>query len=442
MITNRAEGKVFSIHGRVLVAAAPLLLVALASVTLGAGCEKVSVETIDKWKGTVKGPDKLQDAFTDGGLDPDLRARAAIALQSLGRGEFVASALKSMSAGDRTPVVSALVRLQAATVKNGEGNVQDARDGLFLVREYATGADRDTADEALMLAIENQMTSAGKMGGSQSLAKIVEALGPKASPLLVKLMAMPKAPHAEVAELLAKVGDAAAKSQAGDAYLPVAKKAGNAEPGSWQALGLLASPAVVAYLKHQVDEAPWQQGQQAARALTLQPHPELGEFALVRAANPKLHGNVREEMFTLAATCCGAATVPGLAKLMQTSADPMVKYRAFSAVLQAAGAGGVDAGLDGLDKVAVKPEDADDFLVKEIAKLGAPAREASLKLLSAPAPLKRMVAVMCLAKVGKPDDAQQLKALANDKATVKGFPAGQTVGREADRVASLLAKGG
>lgn len=441
MNTNRAQ-RIVSSHGRVVVATFRLLFAPLCVATLMAGCEKVSVETIDRWKGTVKGPDKLQDAFTNSGLDPDLRARTAIALQSLGRGEFVASALKSMSPSDRAPVVSALVRLQSATVQSGEGAVQDARDGLFMVREYTTGGDRKAVDEALMAAIENQMTSAGKMGGSQSLAKIVEALGPEATPLLVKLMGLPKAPHGEVAELLSKVGDAEAKSQAGDAYLPRVKKSGGAERGAWQALGLLPSPAVVAYLKQQVDQAPWQQGQQAARALTLQPHPDLGDFALERAANPKLHGNVREEMFTLASTCCGSATVPGLVTLMQKASDPMVKYRAFSAVLQAAGAEGIDPGLDGLDKTNVKPEDAEDFLAKEAAKLGAPARQASLKLLSSPVPLKRMVAVLCLAKVGKPDDAQQLKALANDKMTVKGFPAGQTVGAESVRVASLLAKGG
>lgn len=419
-----------------------LALVLLVGGAFSTGCEKVTTDTIEKWKGTVKGPDKLQDALKSGSVDPEIRAQAAVALQGLGRGEFVATAFRDMP--DRAAVVSALVKLEAAAIAGGKPGAQDARDVLFTVREHTTGAERAAVDQSLMAALEQQMTSGktgGSLGGSQSLAKIVEALGPASTPMLVKLMALPKAPHAELADLLAKVGDAEAKSQAGDALLVFAKKSTTVEAGMWRALGLLPSPAVVNFLQQQVDKAPWQQAQQAARALQLQPHPELSEFAVSRAADRGLHGNVREEMFGLAGSCCGEATVAGLTQIIQTASDPIVKYRTYEAILQAAGPKGIDAGLTAFaEKASYKAEDFDDFLVKETQKLGAPARPSLLRLLTSPSVINRTVAVLTLAKLGTADDVQQLKTLASDKGVVKGFPPARSVGREATRVASLLAK--
>jgi len=416
----------------------------LAAVLALAACEKVSPEAIERWKSTVKGPDKLQESFVNGAIDPSLRAQAAVALQSLGKSELVAKDLKGMPDGDRSEVVSALLKLHAATIAAASTTalVQDARDGLFAIRDYTSGAERSSLDASLMAAIEQQMMASGKLGGSQSLSKIVEALGEDSAPLLVKLMALPKAPHAELADLLAKVGDEPSKSQAGDALLIVARKTHAVEPGIWRALGLLANPSIVKYLQEQVDKSSWQQAEQAARALGLQPHPELAEFAVSRAANGKLHGNVREEMFTLAGTCCRNSTVPGLSNIIKRSNDALVKYRTYEAILKAAGPQGIEAGLDGFPaKAAYKPEDVEDFLVKETVKLGESARPALLALLKANSALKRMVAVLCLAKLGKPDDARHLRTLTKDKGLVKGFPKGRSVGQEAVRVASLLAKG-
>lgn len=430
--------------GRVGIALALRALVVLAVPLVLPACEKVTAESIERWKGTVKGPDKLQEALNNGSVDPELRARTAIALHSVGKAEVVASSLKSMSDKDRSAVVSALVKIHAAVIKAGGAGsaVQDARDGLFAIRLYTSGAERSALDEALMLAVEQQMTAAGKMGGSQSLSKIVEALGEDASPLLVKLMALPKAPHAELADLLSEVGDAESKSRAGDALLAVAKKTHALEPGIWRALGLLASPAVVKFLQEHVDKTPWQRAEQASRALALQPHPELGDFALTRASNPKLHGNVREEMFGLAGTCCGKGTLPGLIKIIGTAKDPVVKYRAYDAILQAAGPDGIDPGLEAFSaKASYKVEDIDDFLVKGTVKLGAPARTSLLPLLNSPSVFKRFVAVLCLATLGKAEDARKLRALGKDKAIVKGVPKTRSVGLEANRVASLLAKG-
>ena len=51
----------------------PLALLLLSVVA----CDKPSHENIEKWRGTMKGPEKLLATLQEAGLDPDLRAHAA-----------------------------------------------------------------------------------------------------------------------------------------------------------------------------------------------------------------------------------------------------------------------------------------------------------------------------------------------------------------------------
>jgi hypothetical protein len=91
-----------------------------------------------------------------------------------------------------------------------------------------------------------------------------------------------------------------------------------------------------------------------------------------------------------------------------------------------------------------------DFLVKDISKLGLPAKPAVLSALSSPLALARITAVWALEaplanprqSLGTASDAAALLKLANDKASPKGFPASVTVGSEAKRVAAVLQKRG
>jgi hypothetical protein len=51
-----------------------------------------------------------------------------------------------------------------------------------------------------------------------------------------------------------------------------------------------------------------------------------------------------------------------------------------------------------------------------------------------------MTAVMALEQVGRAPDAPALEKLAGDSALVKGFPAGETVGKQAARAADIVKK--
>ena len=51
-----------------------------------------------------------------------------------------------------------------------------------------------------------------------------------------------------------------------------------------------------------------------------------------------------------------------------------------------------------------------------------------------------MTAVMSLEQVGRAPDAPAVEKLAGDTTSVKGFPTGETIGKEAARVAEALKK--
>ena len=78
--------------------------------------------------------------------------------------------------------------------------------------------------------------------------------------------------------------------------------------------------------------------------------------------------------------------------------------------------------------------------MKLIEKLGQPARPALVKTLGSTSPLARMTAVMSLEQLGRAPDAPAVQKLAGDSTTVKGFPAGDTIGKAAARVAEVLKK--
>ncbi len=118
-----------------------------------------------------------------------------------------------------------------------------------------------------------------------------------------------------------------------------------------------------------------------------------------------------------------------------------MRYRAFESALTVGKADGIQPALEAFPAaVPYKKVDVDDLLVKLIEKLGLPARPALVKALGSSAPLARMTAVMSLEQLGRASDAPALEKLAGDSTTVKGFPAGETIGKEAARVAEIVKK--
>jgi HEAT repeat protein len=164
-------------------------------------------------------------------------------------------------------------------------------------------------------------------------------------------------------------------------------------------------------------------------------------FALKIASDSKADKTVRDEMFGVIETIGGLDAEKGLLSVISSDREEIVRYRAFESMLAARKADGIQPALEAFPASAsYKKVDVDDLMVKLIEKLGASARPALVKTLGSRTPLARMTAAMALEQVGRAPDAPALEKLAGDSSPVKGFPAGETVGKAAARAAEAAKK--
>jgi HEAT repeat protein len=179
----------------------------------------------------------------------------------------------------------------------------------------------------------------------------------------------------------------------------------------------------------------------ATRALGERRDPAVLPFALKIASDPKADKAVRDEMFGVVEGIGGLEAEKGLLGIISSDKEEIVRYRAFESELAARKADGIVPGLEAFPSSAsYKKVDVDDLLVKLIEKIGQPARPALVQALGSRVPLARMTAVMALAQLGHAPDAAALQKLATDSSPVKGFPAGDTVGKEAAAAAVTVKK--
>ena len=179
----------------------------------------------------------------------------------------------------------------------------------------------------------------------------------------------------------------------------------------------------------------------AVRALQVRRDPAVLPFAVKVASDAKADKIVRDEMFGVIETIGGLEAQRGLLGIISSDKEEIVRYRAFESALTAGKADAIQPALEAFPaSAAYKKVDVDDLLVKLIEKLGAPARPALVKTLGSQAPLARMTALMSLEQLGRAPDAAAVEKLAGDSTSVKGFPSGETIGKEAAHVAELLKK--
>ena len=177
-----------------------------------AACESVSSEKIEQWKGTEKGPPKIAQALGNSGVAPGLRAEAAAALVELGMSEKVDEVMATLPANERWEIIKSLVPVHVKAMESAPvPAARDARDALFSVRPYAQPEQQKQIDAAILTSVEKDVKDGRFTGGRHSLDKMLVAIGTPSGPMLVKLLADPKAPYKGLAELLLKVGDESAR---------------------------------------------------------------------------------------------------------------------------------------------------------------------------------------------------------------------------------------
>jgi HEAT repeat protein len=434
------------------------VVVALACATgvalVAAGCEGVSSESIQRWKTTQKGPGKIADALKDSSVPPALRAEAAAAMVDMGNADEAEQILARTPAAERWEILKTLVPLYGERMKDPDvPRSRAARDALFAVREYAPPEERKQIDAQLIPAIAKDVREGRLSGGRHSLEKMVEAIGPPIAPTLLALLEDPKVPFGAAAELLGRVADQPTRDRASAALVQRAVASREIPVVLWRALGTMGGRAATNFLAQKVEKGFERDAIAAAQALQQRRDPSVLPLALRLAADPKVNKTVRDEMFGLTERIGGGEAQRGLLRIIASDPSEVVRYRAYEAALAVGGGEALVPALEAFPPGATyKKDDVVDFLVKDVTKIGPPARPAVLKALTSRATLARMTGVLALeaplaADAGKspggPADPVALAALtglASDRATLKGFPAGDTVGKEAARVAAALQK--
>jgi hypothetical protein len=410
---------------------------ALAAVI---SCQKPTSDNIQLWKTTEKGPGKLAEALRDRVVEPKLRAEAAAALVDIGRAEDVDAALAALPANERWDVFKVLVPLYMAEAKNPSPEKSLAfRDALFSARILAQPEDQKRIDAVLLPSVEAELRSGRVRSGRHSTEKILTAIGAPAGTMLAGLLAEPIIGYVSAAELLAKLGDDASRAKGASNLIARAKRERPVPDGLWRALGVVGGPDATKFLEEKIESGNQKDALAAVRALQQRREPAVLSFALKVAADSKADRSVRDEMFGVVESIGGLEARDGLVRIIQTDKEELVRYRAFESLLTVAKADGVLAGLEAFPASApYKKVDVDDLLVKLIEKLGPGVRPVLVKALDSKYPLARMTAVMTLEQVGKAADAGALEKLAKDTTMIKGFPSGETIGKQAVRVAGLV----
>jgi HEAT repeat protein len=422
-----------------------ILLAAVSVVSLG-GCNKPTSDSIQLWKTTQKGPERLHDALADHSVPPNLRAEAAVAMIDIGRGEEVDTIIAGLSADDRAEIAKTLVPgYEAAMSAQGPGGerVLAYRDALFSLRQSVPADEQKRIDAILLPALENDLKAGKLRQGRHSLEKMLTAIGSDSGAMLVRVLGT-DAPFNGAAELLAKIGDEATREKGAAALVARAPKLKTTDKRPdmvYKAIGAIGGPTAVKYLQEKVTSSDREDAVLATRALGERRDPAVLAFALKVAADPKGDKTVRDEMFGVVEGIGGLEAEKGLVGIISSDKDEIVRYRAFESILAARKSEGIQPGLEAFPASGTyKKRDVDDLLVKLIEKQGVAARPALVKALGSSVPLARMTAVMALEQVGHAPDAPALEKLSGDSTPVKGFPAGETVGKQAGRVAEIVKK--
>jgi HEAT repeat protein len=423
----------------------------LLAVALAGGCSKASSDNIQLWKTTEHGPEKLHETLADHGTPPRLRAEAAVALVDIGRADEVDTTFQALPSDDRAEIFKNLEPLYEVAMKDpSPTKALEARDGLYSLRQFVTPDDQKRIDAALLPALESDLKAGKLKQGRHSIDKMLTAIGSDAGAMLARVLAEPDAQFAQAADLLGKIGDADAREKGGAALVARAKaekpkagaKAGkNEDEAILKALGTVGGPSAVKYLEEKVLSPNKDEAALAVRALMERRDPSVLPFAIKVASDPKGDKIVRDEMFGVIESIGGLEAQRGLLGIISSDKEEIVRYRAFESAITAGKSEAIQPALEAFPAaVAYKKVDVDDLLVKLIEKLGQPARPALVKTLGSSAPLARMTALMSLEQVGKAPDAPAVEKLSGDSTSVKGFPAGESIGKEATRVAEVLKK--
>ena len=419
----------------------PFILLVVATAACGPSAKKIT-----EWKNAgLEGTPHLVKVVKDGDVDADLRAQAASALVESGAGQEMEAAVSALDVDDRSLLAPRIVDLLAPTLRATDVNrAGDAREALTALREQTPATEvRKKIDAVLLPALVADLKAGRARVGRRELREILVTIGSPVIPLLPPLLEDPNVPFATAVEVMEKIGDEAARTAGGAALVRRAKKVTMMPDPLWDALATLGGPDVAQFLIDSVDKQAPPSAERAAVAMAkLPPDPKVAVFAVHRAGLANTPASLRERLFEVAEKNRSEECRKELLRLIASSLDSTIRYRAFRAVLKAGGGAVIPDALATFPRSArFSASEVRSELVAPIAAMpGFDTRGPLFKAFESPAPLARLVALLAIEKMGFASDATHVAKLEKDNGTVKGLPAEDRVGRQAARIAAALRK--
>jgi hypothetical protein len=405
------------------------------------GCE-VTEEKISLWKGTENGPKKLASTIVDSKVPLDLRAKAAVALVEINAWERFRDAFKKMEEAEAASVVDRVVPMLAEKVEakgtafKGRGTSTisklqvDAKDGLYLLLDYAGEKGKREAEKALIVWFTKDYNTRA-MAGQYNTKAIVKKIGPNAAMRLIPLLDVDRAIIKQIAELIREVNDKTVLANA-SVHLAAELKnnLGKIDEKDFSAASVIGGGTVADVLldvatNHDLSAELRRHAVRALSVAVQNKAMELTDSHMARlfalAESRKLDRYQREETYYVIAQAGRTRDLPRIRRLL-TRKDPFWRAVGLGCVLRIDGEGQLEAVLRQLErqKRTRKSDDVDEIIlrVSSFPNLLPQVRE----LLGSPSSFIRGVAIGVLGRIGTGEDAENMTKLFRDKTKLpKGF---------------------
>lgn len=201
-----------------------------------AGC-RVVPEDIEYWKGTVKGPGKIQAVMIADKYPIELRTQAALALIEMERTDRdgtadLQAALGRLDEQERGELITGMVPGLEALMKKDpkpDGSASPvqirAKDAAFLLITHAP----PEVKSKLTLDVVNwymEDFNGRSLAGNYSAEQVIRALGSPAAKVLVKGLKarMPQQALVKMAQLIGQLADPAARKEAGERIVAIERE--------------------------------------------------------------------------------------------------------------------------------------------------------------------------------------------------------------------------
>jgi hypothetical protein len=454
----------------------------LALGALLGGC-RVAAEDIEYWKGTVKGPGKIQAVMMAGKYPMELRTAAALALIDMDRTDRdgtadLQAALARLDEKERGELIAGMVPgvedlMKSAPKPDGSASPRQtrAKDAAFLL---ITNAPPEVKAKLTLDVVNWYMEdfNGRSLAGNYSAEQVIRALGSPAAKVLVKGLKpqMPQQALVKMGQLIGQLAEPAARREAGERIVALEREMEGKPFANWvkqtvvaqaQRSGIkLEGPRLETVVEANRDSFINEGALPAMKWLADEPtvKARLLELASVKSKTPAgnqrrvgalaaLEGkvfaidlpgvmelaldaqspaDVRDAAFDRVGDIKSPQALPQLWPLVASNENPRLRWRAGELVLAIGGPQVVSeffAKLPGNGDYA--QEELEGYATR-MGQMAPPPTQLVRDQLTAQAWYNRVIAIRFFERKGGPSDVEHLKTLTADKASTKGPRWGKT----------------